>query len=129
MGVRLLEVKLAKPEDFLKVKETLTRMGLACEDVLTQICHILHKRGRYYIVHYKEMLVLDGEVVDISEKDMRHRNSIAALLHDWNLCSVIDKSILSVTIVEADIKVIPFKDKGSWRLTAHYVVGQRKGQK
>lgn len=129
MAGGLLEVRLARPEDFLKVKETLTRMGRADDRVLTQICHILHKRGRYFIVHYKEMLRLDGLTVEVSADDLSRRNAIAFLLDGWDLCKVVDKPALEFRVPVGEIKVIPYRERSSWELVSHYTVGKKREKK
>ena len=122
-----LEIELRDPEDFLKIRETLTRIGHAVDEggviTLVQICHILHKRGRYYITHYKELLALDGKPVIMSDDDIRQRDAIAVMLDRWGLCDLVDPP----ADVPADgIRVVPFKEKNSWTLKPMYVVGRKK---
>ena len=123
----MVEVQLGEPDDFLKVRETLTRIGVASrkEKKLYQSCHILHKQGRYYIVHFKELFALDGKDTNLSENDIARRNTIANLLSDWGLVDVV-----GTTSVEAaplsQIKVISFKEKGDWKLETKYNIGKKK---
>jgi len=125
-----VEVRLGEPQDFLKIKETLTRMGLAVERddgrYLYQSCHILHKRGRYYITHFKEMMILDGKQTDMDDVDRARRNTIAYLLAQWGLCEVIDRTLIEQRVAFSDIKVIPHKEKGSWKLVSKYTVGKKR---
>lgn len=119
----LLEIELAEPDDFLKIKETLTRIGVASsrENIMYQSCHILHKRGRYYVVHFKEMFVLDGRPSDISNEDMARRNTIAGLLEQWGLCQVISTDeYVDMRVPVGGIKIIPYCDKGLWLLQSKY---------
>lgn len=123
---QFIEVKLAKPDDFLKVKETLTRIGIASEKhkCLYQTCHILHKKGRYWIMHFKEMFLLDGKPSTMDEEDIARRNLIANLLHDWGLVQLVDFARTEDN--EADlssIKIIPHKQKGEWTLVPKYSIG------
>jgi hypothetical protein len=123
-----LEIKLAEEEDFLKVKETLTRMGVASkrDKILYQSCHILHKQGRYYIVHFKELFALDGKPTDFTHEDCSRRNTIARLLEDWNLIKIINKDIIEDMIPLSQVKIISFKEKEMWVLTSKYSVGKKK---
>ena len=123
-----LEVVLVQPDDFLKVRETLTRIGVASrkDKVLYQSCHILHKQGRYFIVHFKELFALDGKLTDISENDLQRRNTIAKLLSDWGLISVLDDNIISDQAPLSQIKVISHKDKNNWDLQAKYNIGKKR---
>jgi hypothetical protein len=123
-----LEIKLAEKEDFLKVKETLTRMGVASkrDKILYQSCHILHKQGRYYIVHFKELFALDGKPTDFTHEDCSRRNTIARLLEDWNLIKIINKDIIEDMIPLSQVKIISFKEKEMWVLTSKYSVGKKK---
>jgi hypothetical protein len=123
-----LEVVLVQPDDFLKVRETLTRIGVASrkDKVLYQSCHILHKQGRYFIVHFKELFALDGKLTDISENDLQRRNTIAKLLSDWGLISVLDDNIISDQAPLSQIKVISHKDKNNWELQAKYNIGKKR---
>jgi hypothetical protein len=125
----LLEVKLRADEDFLKVKETLTRIGVASkkENKLFQSCHILHKKGRYYIVHFKEMFMLDGKHTDLSDEDIARRNTIASLLKEWNLIEIlVSDEYFETKVPMSQIKVITHKEKNQWELVAKYNLGKKK---
>ena len=123
----LLEVRLKEEEDFLKVKETLTRIGIASrkDKKLFQSCHILHKQGKYYIVHFKELFLLDSKVANFSEEDKSRRNTIANLLSEWNLIEIVSEEELP-TVPLSTIKIIPFKEKSEWELVAKYNIGRKK---
>lgn len=124
-----LEVRLTKEEDFLKVKETLTRIGIASrrEKKLYQSCHILHKRGRYYIVHFKELFLLDGKQSDFTEEDVGRRNAIAHLLAEWGLLSLVSADRFEEPRARiSSIKIIPFREKGEWDLESKYTIGKKK---
>lgn len=125
----LIEVKIGEQEDFLKIKETLTRIGVASrkEKKLYQSCHILHKQGKYYIVHFKEMFLLDGKSADISKEDISRRNRIAILLEDWGLLKVIDKNKIEEDLAPmSHVKIINHKEKSEWQLVTKYNIGKRK---
>lgn len=125
----LLEVQLKDEESFLKIKETLTRIGVSSkkEKKLYQSCHILHKRGKYYIVHFKELFLLDGLPSDIEENDLGRRNTVAKLLEEWNLLTVLDKDkVNSILTPLNQIKIIPFKEKKDWELCPKYHIGKGK---
>jgi hypothetical protein len=125
---QLVEVRLRNPEDFLKVKETLSRIGLASkkENILYQSCHILHKQGKYYIVHFKELFLLDGKQADFSESDIARRNRIAALLDEWDLVELVDVNKSAEPMAALNqIKIIPFKEKNNWKLITKYTIGNR----
>jgi hypothetical protein len=126
----LIEIKLPDPGAFLKIKETLTRIGTGfatdTNRILEQACHILHKRGKYYIIHYKELMILDGDLTIMTELETARRNTIAFLLDKWGLCEVIDQSLINTRIAHDQITIVPFKDKSEWKLTANYVVGKKK---
>lgn len=125
----LLEVTLKAEDDFLKVRETLTRMGVSSkkENKLYQSCHILHKRGKFYIVHFKELFALDGLPTDIDDTDIGRRNTIANLLDEWGLVGIVDDKKASDPIVSlAQMKIIPFKDKQNWELVPKYHIGKKK---
>ena len=125
---QLVEVRLRSPEDFLKVKETLSRIGLASkkDNTLYQSCHILHKQGRYYIVHFKELFMLDGKPADFSETDVARRNRIALLLDEWALIDIVDKEKIQDPLSPINqIKIIPFKEKSQWNLVTKYTIGNR----
>ena len=125
----LLEVKLAEPDDFLKVKETLSRIGIASkkDKTLYQSCHILHKQGKYYIVHFKQLFLLDGKKSDFTEDDKARLNTIANLLHDWELVDLVDeKKSETPTSSLSQIKIITHKEKSEWTLVAKYTLGKTK---
>jgi hypothetical protein len=126
----LVEVTLGEDDDFLKVRETLTRIGVASkkDKTLYQSCHILHKRGLYYIVHFKELFALDGKPTDISENDLARRNAIVKLLEDWGLVKVVNKSQIEVPepIFLSQIKIISHKEKKEWELVPKYNIGNKK---
>ena len=126
----MVEVVLKEPEDFLKVRETLTRIGVASrkEKKIYQSCHILHKQGKYYIVHFKELFALDGKHTNITENDVQRRNRISQLLADWGLVSVVDFDSLGELAPLNQIKVISFKDKTNWTLESKYNIGKKKPQ-
>ena len=123
----MLEVSLKEPDDFLKVRETLTRIGVASrkDKKLFQSCHILHKQGRYFIVHFKELFALDGKHSNLSENDIERRNTIAQLLADWGLISIVNPDIAENKAPLSQIKVISFKDKGNWTLETEYNIGKK----
>jgi hypothetical protein len=123
-----VEIKLVEQDDFLKVKETLTRIGVSSrkEKVLYQSCHILHKQGQYYIVHFKELFMLDGKPSNISENDIQRRNAIAKLLEEWGLVTIVNPSIIGENIAPLyQIKIISFREKNDWQLTAKYNIGKK----
>jgi hypothetical protein len=123
-----VEIKLVEQDDFLKVKETLTRIGVSSrkEKVLYQSCHILHKQGHYYIVHFKELFMLDGKPSNISENDIQRRNAIAKLLEEWGLVTIVNPSIIGENIAPLyQIKIISFREKDDWQLTAKYNIGKK----
>jgi len=127
-GYHPLEVVLSEPDDFLKVRETLTRIGVASrkDKTLYQSCHILHKQGKYYIVHFKELFALDGKPSNISENDIQRRNAIAVLLEEWGLVKIINSNILTDNIAPLhQIKIISFKEKDEWDLIAKYNIGKK----
>ena len=125
----MVEVKLKEPDDFLKVRETLTRIGIASrkEKTLFQSCHILHKQGKYYIVHFKELFALDGKTTNFTENDTARRNSIANLLAEWELVSLVepDKSE-ELTVPLSQLKILSFKEKDEWELTPKYNIGNKR---
>tara|TARA_R110002096_G_scaffold6583_1_gene30112 strand:- start:222 stop:629 length:408 start_codon:yes stop_codon:yes gene_type:complete len=125
----LVEISLKQDDDFLKVKETLTRMGVSSktENKLFQSCHILHKRGKYYIVHFKELFALDGLPTDISETDIGRRNTITNLLDEWELLEIVNKDkTLDPVISLAQIKIISYNDKENWDLVPKYHIGRKR---
>ena len=125
---KFVEVILTEQDDFLKVRETLTRIGVSSrkEKVLYQSCHILHKQGKYYIVHFKELFALDGKPSNISENDIQRRNAIAVLLEEWGLVKIINPEILTDNIAPLhQIKIISFKEKDEWDLIAKYNIGKK----
>mgnify|MGYP001502108960 FL=1 len=124
----MLEVALREPDDFLKVRETLTRIGVASrkERKLYQSCHILHKKGKYYIVHFKELFALDGKQTNISENDVQRRNRIARLLSDWGLIEIVGTVNDDDLAPLNQIKVLSYKDKGEWILESKYNIGKKK---
>ena len=126
----MVEVTLGEPDDFLKVRETLTRIGVASrkEKKIYQSCHILHKQGKYYIVHFKELFALDGKNTNFSTNDLQRRNRIAQLLSDWGLISIVNKDQIEDLAPLNQIKVLSFKDKGEWILESKYNIGRKKQQ-
>jgi len=123
----MLEIHLNEPDDFLKVKETLTRIGVASrkEQKLFQSCHILHKQGRYFIVHFKELFLLDGKKSNLEENDIARRNTIATLISDWGLISIEDASLAKPQAPMRQIKIISFKEKAEWELSPKYNIGNK----
>ena len=125
---KFVEVQLNEQDDFLKVKETLTRIGVSSrkDKVLYQSCHILHKQGQYYIVHFKELFALDGKPSNISENDIQRRNAIAKLLEEWELVKILNPEITKDNIAPLyQIKIISFKEKDDWQLVAKYNIGKK----
>ena len=126
----LVEVTLVETDDFLKVRETLTRIGVASkkDKTLYQSCHILHKQGKYYIVHFKELFALDGKPTDLTENDLSRRNAIAKLLQDWGLIKVVIPTQIEtpVPIFISQIKIISHKEKNEWQLVPKYNIGSKK---
>ena len=123
----MLEVTIKQPDDFLKVRETLTRIGVASrkDKTLFQSCHILHKQGKYYITHFKELFALDGKNSTLTENDIQRRNTIALLLQDWNLIDVVNSSMVENKAPLSQIKVLPFKEKNEWNMVAKYNIGKK----
>ena len=123
----MLEITIKEPDDFLKVRETLTRIGVASrkEKKLFQSCHILHKQGRYFIVHFKELFMLDGKKSNLEESDMLRRNTIATLLSDWGLVEIVDSSKVAECAPMRQIKIIPHKEKSEWELCPKYSIGNK----
>jgi len=125
----LIEVKIAEEEDFLKIKETLTRIGVASrkEKKLYQSCHIFHKQGKYYIVHFKEMFLIDGKPSNFSDEDRARRNKIASLLQEWGLLKIVEPNRIEENIASmSQIKIINHKEKHDWILEAKYNMGRKK---
>lgn len=125
----LVEVKLEHPDDFLKIRETLSRIGVASrkDKTLYQSCHILHKQGKYYIVHFKEMFLLDGKKSDFTQDDKARRNTIANLLHEWELLDLADESKTENPVTTLNqIKVLSHKEKSDWNLITKYTIGKSK---
>ena len=124
----MIEVGLKEPDDFLKVRETLTRIGVASrkEKKLYQSCHILHKQGKYYIVHFKELFALDGKKANLSLNDVQRRNRIVQLLGDWGLVSINNKESIADVAPLSQIKVLAYREKGDWTLESKYNIGKKK---
>jgi len=124
----MVEVQLSEPDDFLKVRETLTRIGVASrkEKKLYQSCHILHKQGRYYIVHFKELFALDGKHANLTSNDVQRRNRITQLLSDWGLIEVVNTDSIGDIAPLNQIKVLSFKEKDEWTLETKYNIGKKK---
>ncbi len=125
---QMVEVTLKEPDDFLKVRETLTRIGVASrkEKKIYQSCHILHKQGKYYIVHFKELFALDGKRANLFVNDVQRRNRISQLLKDWGLIELVDASAVEDCAPLSQIKVLSYKDKGEWTLESKYNIGKKK---
>jgi len=123
----MLEITLNEPDDFLKVRETLTRIGVASrkDKKLFQSCHILHKQGRYFIVHFKELFLLDGKKSNLEENDIARRNTIAQLMSDWGLIAIESKGKVEPLAPMRQIKIIPFKEKNDWELCPKYNIGNK----
>ena len=124
---QMLEVTLNQPDDFLKIRETLSRIGVASrkDKTLFQSCHILHKQGKYYIVHFKELFALDGKKATLIENDVQRRNTIAVLLQDWNLLTIVKSDDATNKAPLSQIKIIAFKEKKEWNLQAKYNIGKK----
>ena len=125
----MVECTLAEPDDFLKIRETLTRIGVASrkDKTLFQSCHILHKQGRYYIVHFKELFILDGKPTNFSENDQARRNTIANLLVEWSLIQLVNSEKTATLVVPLNqLKILSYKEKDEWVLTAKYNIGNKK---
>ena len=125
---QMLEVTLKQPDDFLKIRETLSRIGVASrkDKTLFQSCHILHKQGKYYIVHFKELFALDGKKATLVENDVQRRNTISVLLQDWNLLSIVKPEAAENKAPLSQIKIIAFKEKSEWNLQAKYNIGKKQ---
>lgn len=129
---KMLEVTLEKPDDFLKVRETLSRIGIASKKpdlsgkhVLTQSCHLLHKKGKYYIVHFKELFQLDGRESDLTISDVERRNLIASLLSEWGLVKIVAPKNYAMKAPMSSIRIIPHKERGQWVLKTKYTIGNK----
>lgn len=124
----MLEIILLEPDNFLKVRETLTRIGIASrkDNKLYQSCHILHKQGRYFIVHFKELFALDGKESNITTSDIERRNAIALLLQDWGLLKLVNKLTIDTGSILSQIKVVSYKEKSEWELVPKYNIGQKR---
>ena len=125
---QMVEISLGEPDDFLKVRETLTRIGVASrkEKKIYQSCHILHKQGKYYIVHFKELFALDGKKANLSLNDVQRRNRIVQLLGDWGLVSINSKESIADVAPLSQIKVLAYREKGDWTLESKYNIGRKK---
>jgi hypothetical protein len=131
LGIQdLVEATLLEPDDFLKVRETLTRIGVASkkDNTLYQSCHILHKQGKYYVVHFKELFALDGKPTDLTENDLSRRNAVAKLLQDWGLIKIVNQAQIETPppIFISQIKIISHKEKYDWQLVPKYNIGTKK---
>lgn len=126
-GYEPVEVLLKQQDDFLKIRETLTRIGVASrkDQTLYQSCHILHKQGRYFIVHFKELFALDGKRADITENDLQRRNTIATLLEDWGLVTIVNPDVCTDQAPLSQIKVLSFSEKNDWILATKYNIGRK----
>lgn len=124
----MIEVLLKEPDDFLKVRETLTRIGVASrkERKIYQSCHILHKQGKYYIVHFKELFALDGKTANLTQNDVQRRNRITQLLSDWGLITIVNDETITDIAPLNQIKVLAYKEKGEWELESKYNIGKKK---
>lgn len=122
----LVEIKINKPEDFLMIKETLTRIGIADKKnkVLFQVAYILHKKGRYYICHFKELLALDRQMFVVDEKDIQRRNTVTQLIEQWNLITVLDRKRIKDCVPHFHVKIVPHKEKKEWKLISPYQIGK-----
>lgn len=128
----MVEVLLNEPDDFLRIKETLTRIGISSkkeENTLYQSCHILHKQGRYFIVHFKELFMLDGRYSNFSENDRLRRNAIITLLSDWGLLEIVNSEQTRDQASIKQIKILPYREKNNWKLEAKYTIGNVKSYK
>ena len=125
---KMIEIRLKTPEDFLKIKETLTRIGVPSkkDQTLFQSCHILHKQRRYFIVHFKELFALDGKPTNFSDEDIERRNSISNLLAEWGLLELVDPSKSEKCVDISKIKILSFKEKADWKLETKYNIGNKK---
>lgn len=127
----MLEVSLNEPDDFLKIKETLTRIGVSSqkeENTLFQSCHILHKQGHYFITHFKELFALDGKPSSLTDNDLARRNTITTLLSDWGLLDIVNPEVIKDEASMKQIKIISHRDKAEWKLESKYTIGNSKGR-
>mgnify|MGYP003329874654 FL=1 len=124
---KFIEIKLIEQDDFLKVRETLTRIGVSSrrEKVLYQSCHILHKQGQYYLVHFKELFALDGKPSNITDNDIQRRNAVAKLLEEWGLVKILNPNVIEEVAPLHQIKIISFREKDDWELVAKYNIGKK----
>lgn len=124
----MIEISIPEPDSFLKIKETLSRIGVASKKdaILYQSCHILHKQGKYYLVHFKELFALDGKESNISQDDIERRNAIAVLLQDWNLLKILDSSKVDRRASLSSIKILTYQEKSKWTLMPKYNIGVKK---
>lgn len=124
---KMVEVKLNQPDDFLKIKETLTRIGIASkkDKTLYQTCHILHKRSKYYIISFKEIFNIEGKPSTLTLEDVARRNQIVSLLSDWGLCQVVTPELITTRASMSSIKVVPYREKDSWNLISKYQLGKK----
>jgi len=128
---RFIEIQLNEQDDFLKIRETLTRIGVSSrkEKVLYQSCHILHKQGRYYLTHFKELFALDGKPSNLSENDIQRRNAIARLLEEWGLLVILNQEVIGDNVAPLhQIKIISFKEKDDWQLITKYNIGKKSNE-
>ncbi len=125
---KMVEVKLSQPDDFLKIKETLTRIGIASkkDKTLYQTCHILHKRSKYYIISFKEIFNIEGKPSTLTLEDVARRNRIVSLLDDWGLCEVINHELIANKSSMSSIKVVPYREKDAWTLVSKYQLGKKQ---
>ncbi len=125
---KMVEIKLSEPDDFLKIKETLTRIGIASkkDKTLYQTCHILHKKSKYYIISFKEIFNIEGKPSTLTLEDVARRNRIIALLDDWGLCQVVDHELIANKASMSSIKVVPFREKSAWTLVSKYQLGKKQ---
>ena len=123
-----LEIELKTPDDFLKIKETLTRIGIKSKksNTLYQTCHILHKRGRYFILHFLELFLLDNKPADFSDDDFRRRNTITKLLDQWGMCKILYPVDVEIVVPISEIGILPYKEKKNWELISKYSIGSKK---
>lgn len=124
---KMIEVILDQPDDFLKIKETLTRIGIPSKKTnsLIQTCHILHKRGKYFVVHFKEMFLLDGKEANLSVSDIERRNLIINLLAEWKMLTIVESNLTNSAAPLSSIKIVPFKEKNDWKFVSKYSIGKK----